>query len=75
MGSKYEAIRGMSYIQIANIIDTLAGEFDRPPVVALESPPPQSPQINFFADEDVDVDGGVTLEDTARDLQVCEIIR
>ena len=71
MGSKYEAIRGMSYLQIATIIDTLAAEIDAPaaPVQTL-SAPPQSPQINFFADEDVVNESLQAQDEFSRDLQV-----
>ncbi len=50
MGSQYEAIRGMSYSQISDIIDSLANQLPAPVPPRVPSPPPQSPQINFFAD-------------------------
>lgn len=58
LGSQYEAIRGMSYSQISDIIDTLASQLPAPVSLRVPSPPPQSPQINFFAD------GGVGEEST-----------
>ncbi|CAE7548291.1 unnamed protein product [Symbiodinium microadriaticum] len=80
MGSKYEAIRGMSYVQIADIIDSLAAKFDThaaavPPMATQQAPPPQ---INFYSDEDV-VRGGAVIEGAHRDdfvnkLQVCEFL-
>ena len=76
MGSKYEAIRGMSYLQIATIIDTLAAEIDAPPAPVQKLPapaPPHSPQINFFAEEDVDAvsEALQAQNEFSRDLQVC----
>jgi hypothetical protein len=43
----------MSYSQISDIIDSLAAELPLPAAAApprAPTPPPQSPQINFFAD-------------------------
>lgn len=53
MSSQYEAIRGMSYSQISDIIDSLSNQLPTPASPhppRVPSPSPQSPQINFFAD-------------------------
>mmetsp|Transcript_14422 Transcript_14422/g.15090 ORF Transcript_14422/g.15090 Transcript_14422/m.15090 type:complete len:592 (+) Transcript_14422:65-1840(+) len=55
LGSQYEAIRGMSYSQISDIIDSLVLQLPQPEssVPHVPTPPTQSPQINFFADGDI----------------------
>lgn len=55
LGSQYEAIRGMSYSQISDIIDSLVLQLPQPDSTLQQAPtpPPQSPQINFFADGDL----------------------